>query len=46
LRFSEELKTIISYMRRFRLTAQKISDIVHVPCSTVARFLKAQELGS
>lgn len=45
LRFSEELKTIISYMRRFRLTAQKISDIVHVPRSTVARFLKAQGVG-
>ena len=45
LRFSEELKTIISYMRRFRLTAQKISDIVDVPRSTVARFLKAQGVG-
>ena len=45
LRFSEELKTIITYMRRFRLTAQKISDIVHVPRSTLSRFLKAQGVG-
>lgn len=45
LRFSEELKTVISYMRRFRLTAQKISDIVHVPRSTVSRFLKSEGVG-
>lgn len=45
LRFSEELKTVILYMRRFRLTAQKISDTVHVPRSTVSRFLKAQGVG-
>jgi len=42
---SEELKTVMTYMRRFRLTAQKISDIVHVPRSTVSRFLKAQGVG-
>lgn len=45
LRFSEELKTVILLMRRFRMTAQKISDIAHVPRSTVSRFLKAQDVG-
>jgi len=32
-------------MRRFRLTAQQISDIVHVPRSTVWRLLRANGMG-
>ena len=42
---SAELKALILSMRRFRLTAQKISDIVHVPRSTVSRLLKAEKVG-
>lgn len=45
LLISSEMKAFIFSMRRFRLTAQQISDIVHVPRSSVSRLLKAEGLG-
>lgn len=45
LKISEDLKALILSMRRFRLTAQQISDVVHVPRSTVWRLLRANGMG-
>ena len=45
LMVSEAMKDFILYMRRFRMTAQSISDIVHIPRSTVSRLLKASGFG-
>lgn len=42
LRISDELQALMLSMRRFRLTAQQISNIVHVPRSTVSRLLRAK----